>query len=101
MANKYMICLQYEPELVRVSLADLWRECLVKPPGFSVIFKAFIYGRESIEDEPQSGGSSCSRTDENVFRIRDLLPSDRWLTVNQNDREIVEFALPTPSLIRY
>ena len=43
--------------------------------------KAFSEGRESIEDEPQSGRPSSWRTDENIDRIRDLLCSDRRLTI--------------------
>ncbi|KAJ8935747.1 hypothetical protein NQ318_000573, partial [Aromia moschata] len=34
--------------------------------------KALSEGRESIEDKPRSGGSSSSRTNENVDRIRDM-----------------------------
>jgi len=44
-------------------------------------FKAFSEGRESVEDESRSGRPSTSRNDENVVRIRDLVRSDRRLTV--------------------
>ncbi|GFY32510.1 HTH_48 domain-containing protein [Trichonephila clavipes] len=44
-------------------------------------FKAFSEGRESIEDEPHSRRSSVSKTAENIVRVRDLVRSDRRLTV--------------------
>ncbi|GFY06058.1 putative mariner transposase [Trichonephila clavipes] len=43
-------------------------------------FKAFLEGRELIEDEPRSGRPSVSKTAENAVRIRDLVRSDRRLT---------------------
>lgn len=51
-------------------------------------FKAFSDGRESIEDEPRSGRPSSSRTAENVNRIRDLVRSDRRLTVRMIGEEL-------------
>lgn len=51
-------------------------------------FKAFSEGRESIEDEPRTGRPSSSRTDENVDRIRDLVRSDRRLTVRMIGEEL-------------
>jgi len=43
--------------------------------------KAFLDGRESVEDEPRSGRPCTSKTDENVTKVRDLVRSDRRLTV--------------------
>ena len=43
--------------------------------------KAFSEGRESIKDEPRSGRSSTSKTDNNVEKVRVLVQSDRRLTV--------------------
>jgi len=43
--------------------------------------KAFLDGRESVEDEPRSGRPCTSKTDENVTKVRDLVRSDRHLTV--------------------
>ncbi|GFT53445.1 protein GVQW3 [Trichonephila clavipes] len=47
-------------------------------------FRAFSEGRESIEDEPRSGRPSVSKTAENDVRVRDLVRSDRRLTVRMN-----------------
>ena len=43
--------------------------------------KAFLDGRESVEDEPGCGRPCTSKTDENVTKVRDLVRSDRRLTV--------------------
>ncbi|KAL4113850.1 hypothetical protein QTP88_017411 [Uroleucon formosanum] len=44
-------------------------------------FKTFSEGREAIEDELRSGKPSTAKTEENVIRVRDLVRSDRRLTV--------------------
>ncbi|GFV97703.1 protein GVQW3 [Trichonephila clavipes] len=51
-------------------------------------FKAFSEGRESIEDEPRSGRPSVSKTTENVVKVRDLVRSDRRLTVRMIGEEL-------------
>src|SRR5215469_3359203 len=43
--------------------------------------KAFLDGRESVEDEPRSGRPCESKTEENVTKVRDLVRSDRRLRV--------------------
>jgi len=43
--------------------------------------KAFLDGRESVEDEPRCGRLRTSKTDENVTKVRVLVKSDRRLTV--------------------
>ena len=48
-------------------------------------YKAFSEGRESIKDEPRSGRSSTSKTDNNVEIVRALVRSDRRLH-SVNDR---------------
>ncbi|GFV48686.1 protein GVQW3 [Trichonephila clavipes] len=46
-------------------------------------FKVFSEGRESIGDEPRRGKPTVSKTAENVVRVRDLVHSDRRLTVRR------------------
>ena len=43
--------------------------------------KAFLVGHESVEDEHRCGRPCTSKTDENVTKVRDLVRSDRRLTV--------------------
>lgn len=45
--------------------------------------KAFKEGREEIADEPRSGRPTMTRTDENVNRVREVLRSDRRLSIQQ------------------
>ncbi|GFV76466.1 protein GVQW3 [Trichonephila clavipes] len=51
-------------------------------------FKAFLEGRESIEDEPHSERPSVSKTAENVVRVRDIVRSDRRLAVRMIGEEL-------------
>ena len=43
--------------------------------------KAFLDGRESVEDEPHSGRPCTSKTEENVTKVTALVMSDRRLTL--------------------
>ena len=43
--------------------------------------KAFLDGRESVEDEPRCGRPCTSKTEENVTKVRDHVRSGRRLTV--------------------
>ena len=43
--------------------------------------KRFREGREDVEDDPRSGSTKTSRTNENVGRVREKVRSDRRLTV--------------------
>jgi len=65
--------------------------------------KAFLDGRESVEDETRCGRPCTSKTDENMTKMRDLVRSDRRLTVRmissvlnlnrQTVHEILKFEL--------
>src|SRR5215469_14765619 len=65
--------------------------------------KAFLDGRDSVEDEPRSGRPCTSKTEENVTTGRNLVRSDRRLKVRmissvlnlnrQNVHEILTFEL--------
>jgi len=43
--------------------------------------KAILDGREGVEGEPRFGRTCTSKTEENVTKVRDLVRSDRSLTV--------------------
>lgn len=50
--------------------------------------KCFKEGRENVEDEDRSGRPSTSRTDQNVQKVRDVLNSDRRLSVRMIAEEV-------------
>ena len=51
-------------------------------------YKAFLEGRESIEDESHSGRPSTSKTDNNAEKDKALVRSDRWLTMQMIASEL-------------
>ena len=50
--------------------------------------RRFKEGREEMEDDRRSGRPSTSKTDENVERVRQQVPSDRRLTVRMIADEV-------------
>ena len=46
-------------------------------------FERFRNGCESVEDEERSGRPSTSKTQENVERVSEMIPSNRRLTVRE------------------
>jgi len=49
-------------------------------------WKRFKEGRTSVDDDPRSGRPSTSKTDDNVAKVREVIRSNRRLTV----REVAE-----------
>ena len=45
--------------------------------------KRFKSGRQEAEDDPKSGRPSTAMTDENIIRVKQLVQSDRRLTVQK------------------
>jgi hypothetical protein len=45
--------------------------------------RRFVSGRISVEDDTRSGRPSCSRNEDNVVRIRDMVREDRTVTVRK------------------
>ena len=50
--------------------------------------KMFSEGRTIVEDEQRSGRPSTTRTSDNTARVRELVRSDRRLTVNMTADEV-------------
>ncbi|GFX40691.1 uncharacterized protein TNCV_1218141 [Trichonephila clavipes] len=67
------------PDLAQTSLASTDLPC---------ISSSTLRRKKSIEDEPRSGRPSVSKTAENVVRVRDLVRSDRRLTVRMIGEEL-------------
>ena len=52
-------------------------------------WKRFKEGRTSVvDDDPRSGRPSTSKTDDNVAKVRDVIRSNRRLTVRGVDKEV-------------
>lgn len=71
-------------ELLKTAFGD---KCLSRSNVF-IWFNRFKNGRESVEDEPRSGRPSTSKTDDNVVKVRDLVRSDRRLTIREMSDEL-------------
>ena len=51
-------------------------------------WKRFKEGRTSVDDDPRSGRPSTSKTDDNVAKVRDVIRSNRRLTVREVAEEV-------------
>ena len=71
-------------ELLKTAFGD---KCLNRSNVF-VWFNIFKNGHKSVEDDPQPGWTSTSNTDENIVKVRDLVRSDRRLTIREMSNEL-------------
>ena len=71
-------------ELLKTAFGD---KCLSRSNVF-IRLNRFKNGRESVEDEPRSGRPSTSKTDDNVVKVRNLVRSDRRLTIREMSDEL-------------
>ena len=51
-------------------------------------WKRFKEGRNSVDDDPLSGRPSTSKTDDNVAKVREVIRSNRRLTVREVAEEV-------------
>ena len=51
-------------------------------------WKRFKEGRTSVDDDPRSGRPSTSKTDDNVAKVREVIRSNRRLTVREVAEEV-------------
>ena len=51
-------------------------------------WKRFKEGRNSVDDDPRSGRPSTSKTDDNVAKFREVIRSNRRLTVREVAEEV-------------
>jgi len=51
-------------------------------------WKRFKEGRTSVDDDPRLGRPSTSKTDDNVAKVREVIRSDRRLTVREVGEEV-------------
>ena len=51
-------------------------------------WKRFKEGRTSVDDDPRSGRPSTAKTDDNVAKVREVIRSNRRLTVREVTEEV-------------
>jgi len=51
-------------------------------------WKRFEEGRTSVDDDPRSGRPSTSKSDDNVAKVREVIHSNRHLTVREVAEEV-------------
>ena len=78
---KFCVILNENTTETYEKLIQAYREHALSRAQIFKWHKAFLDGRESVEDEPRSGRPCTSKTDENVTKVRVLVRSDRRLTV--------------------
>ena len=70
--NLKMLCVVYgDSSMSRIRVFD-WH-------------KQFVEGREDVEDDPKSGRPCTSTPDTNIEKVRQLVRSDRRLTIRVNE----------------
>jgi len=62
-------------------LVQVYGDSAVKKTAVYMWVKRFSEERESVTDEERSGRSATSRTEENIYKIRQILRENRRLTV--------------------
>ena len=71
-------------ELLKTAFGD---KCLCRSNVF-IWFNRFKNGRESVEDDSSPRRPSTSKTDENIVKVRDVVRSDRRLTIREMSHEL-------------
>ena len=64
-------------------LQEVFRDDCISRSQSGKWHKVFNEGREEIADEPRSGRPTTTRTEENVDRVREVLRTDRRLSIQQ------------------
>lgn len=87
-AIKFCVKLGESASLTYEKLQRAYREHSLSRAQVFRWHKAFLEGREAVEDKPRSGRPSTSKTDKNVERVRVLVRSDRRLTLRLMSGEL-------------
>ncbi|XP_054720558.1 protein GVQW3-like [Uloborus diversus] len=80
-AIKFCVRLNKTASETLVMIQDAFKEEAMSRAAVFHWHKRFKDGRQNVEDDDRSGRPSTSRTDNNVDRVRQLLKSDRRLSI--------------------
>lgn len=78
---KFLVKLRKSPTECFKLLKEVYGKDVMSRARVFEWHKRFKSGREEVEDDPRSGRPSTSKTDENIARVKQLVRSDRRLTV--------------------
>jgi transposase len=82
-AVKFCFLLGKTAEETVVMLERAYKEAALGKTQVYEWFSRFRNGELSLADQPRSGQSSTSRTDENIARIRELILEDHCRTIDE------------------
>ena len=78
---KFFVWLGKTPTETFKLLQELHGDAAMSRTWISEWHKRFKEGREDVEDDPRSGGSTTSRTNEKVEYVREKVGNDHHLTL--------------------
>lgn len=78
---KFLVKLKKTPTECLKLLEKVYGEDVMSRTQIFEWHKCFKNGREKVEDDPNSGLPSTSKTDDNIARVKQLVRNDRRLTV--------------------
>ena len=67
---------------------EVYGKDVMSRPGVFEWRKRFKSGREEVKNDPKSGRPSTTKTDVNILRVKQLVRSDRRLTVRMITYEL-------------
>ena len=78
---KFLVKLRKSPTECFKLLTEVYGEDEMSRPRVFKWHKRFKSGREEVEDDPRSGRPSTTKTDKNIVRVKQMVRSDRRLTI--------------------
>ena len=85
---KFSVKLRKIPTEYFKLLKEVYGEDVISRTQIFKWHKHFEKGREEVEDDPKTGRPSTTRTDKNIIRVKQLVRSDRRLTVRMISDEL-------------
>ena len=78
---KFLVKLRKSPTECFKLLTEVYGEDVMSRPRVFEWHKRFKSGRKEVEDDPRSGRPSTTKTDKNIVRVKQMVRSDRRLTI--------------------
>ena len=78
---KFLVKLRKSPTECFKLLTEVYGEDVMSRPRVFEWHKCFKSGREEVENDPRSGRPFTTKTDKNIVRVKQMVRSDRRLTI--------------------